>query len=87
MVAFLLNGLTIWAAVEAFDQDLDVLGGVLVALELGWYSGNIYSAVNSAHKYNRKVRADFRRSLSDTLNLNLFTSKDIPLGLVLKIEF
>jgi len=87
MVAFLLNGLTIWAAVDAFDQDLDVLGGVLVALELGWYSGNIYSAVNSAHKYNRKVRANFRRSLSDTLNLNLFTSKDIPLGLALKIEF
>jgi TolA-binding protein len=87
MVALLLNGLTIWAAVEAFNQDLNVLGGVLVALELGWYSGNIYSAVNSAHKYNRKVRADFRRSLTDSLNLNLFTSREVPLGLALKIDF
>jgi len=86
VVAFLLNGLTIWAAIEAFDEDLDVLGGVLLLLESGWYTGNIYSAVNSAHKYNRKVRNDFRGSLPDRLNLNLFTTRD-GLGLALKIVF
>ncbi len=86
VVAFLLNGLTIWAAIEAFDEDLDVLGGILLLLEAGWYTGNIYSAVNSAHKYNRKVKNDFRGSLPDRLNLNLFTTRD-GLGLALKIHF
>jgi tol-pal system protein YbgF len=87
MVALLLNGLTIWAAVEAFDQDLDVLGGLLTALEVGWYSGNIYSAVNSAHKYNRKVRDDFRRNLSARFNFEISSTKEVPLSLSLKIEF
>jgi outer membrane protein assembly factor BamD (BamD/ComL family) len=86
LVAFLLNGLTVWAAVEAFDEDLQVLGGLLLFLEVGWYAGNIYSAINSAHKYNRKVRNDFRRSLPDRLNLNLFTTRG-GLGLALKMEF
>lgn len=86
LVSFLLNGLTIWAAIEAFDEDLEVLGGMLLLLEAGWYTGNIYSAVNSAHKFNRKVRNDFRQSLPDRLNLNLFTTKG-GLGLALKLDF
>ncbi len=86
LVAFLLNGVTIWAAVEAFDEDLQVLGGILILLEVGFYAGNIYSAVNSAHKFNRKVRNDFRRSLPDRLNLNLFTTRG-GLGLALKMDF
>lgn len=86
LVAFLLNGLTIWAAVEAFDEDLQVLGSILLLVEVGWYTGNIYSAVNSAHKYNRKVRNDFRRDLPDRLNLNFFTTRG-GLGLALKMDF
>lgn len=86
LVAFLLNGLTIWAAIEAFDEDLQVLGSLLLLLEVGWYAGNIYSAVNSAHKYNRKVRNDFRKNLPDRLNLNLFITKG-GLGLALKMDF
>ena len=86
LVAFLLNGVTIWAAIEAFDEDLNVLGSILLLLELGFYAGNIYSAVNTAHKINRKVRNDFRRGLPDRLNLNLFTTRG-GFGLALKIEF
>ena len=86
LVSFLLNGLTIWAAIEAFDEDLEVLGGMLLLLEAGWYTGNIYSAVNSAHKYNRKVRNDFRQSLPDRLNLKFFTTRG-GLGLALKVDF
>ena len=86
LVAFLLNGLTAWAAIEAFDEDLQVLGSLLLLLEVGWYAGNIYSAVNSAHKYNRKVRNDFRRNLPDRLNLNLYTTRG-GLGLALKMDF
>jgi len=86
-VAFLLNGAFIFAAIESFDQDHDVLGGILTFLELGWYSGNIYSAVNCAHKYNRKVRNDFRRRLLDNLNLDLFGTREGHLGLALKFRF
>lgn len=87
LMAFLLNGLFIWAAVESFDQDHDVLGGIISFLELGWYSGNIYSAVNCAHKHNRKVRNDYRKSLSDKLDLELFTTRQAYPGLALKIRF
>jgi len=53
LISFLLNGAMIYAAYEAFDHDLDALGGIITLFELGFYSGNIYGAVSSAHKYNR----------------------------------
>lgn len=87
VVAFLLNGLFVWAAVEAFNNNNNVLGGILTFLELGWYTGNIYSAVNVAHKYNRKVRDDFRSSLKDRLDLHLLASKEGPIGLALTFRF
>jgi TolA-binding protein len=86
-VALLLNGLTLWAGVEAFNEDLDVLGGALMFLELGWYTGTIYSAVNSAHKRNKKVREDFRKDLPGQVNLGLFATKEGGMGLALKIDF
>lgn len=87
VVAFLLNGLFIWAAVEAFSNNNNVLGGILTFFELGWYTGNIYSAVNVTHKYNRKVRNDFRNSLKDRLDIHLLTSKKGPIGLALTFKF
>jgi outer membrane protein assembly factor BamD (BamD/ComL family) len=86
-VALLLNGLTIWASLEAFNEDLDVLGGALMFLELGWYTGTIYSAVNSAHKYNRKVRNDFRRNLPDRIDIGLFSTAEGSMGVALKMDF
>jgi len=87
IVAFLLNGLFIWATIESFHQDHNVLGGILAFFEVGWYSGNIYSAVNVTHKWNRKVRDDFRKGLIDRLDLHLLTSKKGPAGLALTIRF
>jgi tetratricopeptide (TPR) repeat protein len=52
-IAFALNGAFIWGMVEAFEDKNYVVGGILTFFELGWYSGNIYSAVSGAHKYNR----------------------------------
>ena len=86
-VAFLVNGLFLWAIIESFNNEHDVLGGALCLLELGWYSGNIYSAVNSAHKYNRNVRNDFRKGLKDRLNLRLFTEGGNNVGLSLQFTF
>ena len=87
VVAFLINGLFIWAAVESFNKDLNVLGGILTFMEVGWYTGNIYSAVNVAHKYNRKVRNDFRKSLKDRLDLRLFSGGKDQVGLALTFHF
>jgi tetratricopeptide (TPR) repeat protein len=58
-IAFLLNGAFIWGMVEAFEDKNYVVGGILTFFELGWYSGNIYSAVSSAHKYNQKKKQEY----------------------------
>jgi len=87
LVAFALNGLFIYAAHEAFAHDQDALGGMLCFLELGWYSGNIYSAANSAHKYNRAVRNEYRKNLHQQYHINVFASPQGPIGLAFKIEF
>ena len=65
LVAFLLNASFIWAAIELFQDEHYVAGGVVSFFEVGWYAGNIYSAVSSAHKYNRDVKAQFLRSLKE----------------------
>ncbi|MBI4765831.1 MAG: tetratricopeptide repeat protein [Deltaproteobacteria bacterium] len=59
LIAFGVNALFTWAAVASFQQDNNGLGTLLGVIELAWYSGNIYSAVNSAHKFNRKLDSDF----------------------------
>lgn len=86
-VSFLLNGLFIWAAVESFNEDHDVLGGILTLLELGWYTGNIYSAMNAAHKHNRRIKDDFLKGLPDALNLNLLVTREGHLGIALRLNF
>jgi tetratricopeptide (TPR) repeat protein len=58
-IAFLLNGAFIWGMVEAFQQKNYVVGGILTFFELGWYSGNIYSAVASAHKHNQRKKQEY----------------------------
>lgn len=87
LVAFLLNGLFVWATIEAFHQDQEVLGAVLGFVELGFYSGTIYSAVNSAHKYNRKLKEDFLQGLPDAVDLGFFATKEGHFGLALKFTF
>lgn len=62
-ISFLLNGGLITAALIAFHNDEPIAGSLVVALELTWYSGNIYGAVNSAHKYNRAERNGFINNL------------------------
>jgi hypothetical protein len=87
LVAFLLNGLFIWATIEAFDEDHEVLGAVLGFVELGFYSGTIYSAVNSAHKHNRKLKDDFLRGLPDAVDLSVFATREGHIGLAMKFSF
>ena len=64
-VAFLLNAAFIWGAVESYNKENYALGGILTFFELGWYFGNIYSAVSSAHKYNRRLKDEYIKSLKE----------------------
>ncbi len=56
-IALLVNALLVGTAVEAYDHDRPWLGTTTAVFGAGWYLGNIYSAVNSAHKHNETRRA------------------------------
>lgn len=78
LVAFLLNGAFIWGAAELFQHDNYVAGGIFAFFELGWYSGNIYSAVSSVHKYNRNKKSDLIQKLKDNFSLALYREDGGP---------
>jgi tetratricopeptide (TPR) repeat protein len=71
LVSFLVNGALIFAAYEAFDHDQNALGGMVALFEVGLYSGNIYSAVSSAHKYNRNEKDRFLKYLKEQAKIDL----------------
>jgi tetratricopeptide (TPR) repeat protein len=70
-IALALNGAFIWGIVEAFEHRNYAVGGILTFFELGWYSGNIYSAVSSAHKYNRNKKKEYLDRLEKEGDLSL----------------
>ena len=51
-LAFVLNGLFLAGVIEALNQHQPAVAGMLGLFEAGWYAGNIYGAVNGAHKHN-----------------------------------
>ncbi len=86
--SFIINGLFIWATVESFNEGNDGVGTLLGIIELGWYSGNIYSAYGSAKKFNRRKRKNFLRILVHKMKpqIGLFNNKgDLLIGM--KIPF
>jgi len=86
LIAFLLNGGLIYAAYESFDDDNNALGGVIAFVEFGFYAGNIYGAITSAHKYNRKQTGRFIETLKHNTKINL--SADVKnKGVCLAFEF
>ncbi|MFH1079055.1 MAG: tetratricopeptide repeat protein [Pseudomonadota bacterium] len=76
LVSFLLNGSFIWATVELFRNNNNVTGGIVAFLELGWYSGNIYSAVSSAHKYNKRIQDEFLQGLKDKSGISFYRDRN-----------
>ncbi len=75
IVSFLLNGVFLWGIVESFQHDKEVAGGILLFFELGWYTGNIYSAITSTHKYNEKLKDDFYKGINSRLQFKLGSLK------------
>jgi hypothetical protein len=64
-----------YAAYESFDKGQSALGGVISFVAFGFYSGNIYGSIASAHKYNRKKNGQFIQHLKNDVKINL--SSDI----------
>jgi tetratricopeptide (TPR) repeat protein len=87
LVAFLLNGAFIVAAVELFRHENYVAGGIVTFFELGWYGGNIYSAVGSAHKYNRQVQDEYIRQLKEKDDVSIQRSHSGVQGKYLMYSF
>ena len=56
LFSFLSNGLMIAGTVQAFDRGLSGLGVALGFIELGWYTGSIFSAVSLTHAHNKRDR-------------------------------
>jgi TolA-binding protein len=72
IVSFILNGSFIWAAAELMSNDNYAAGTVVALIELAWYSGNIYSAYNSAHKYNKSAQDKFIENLKEKSGFSFY---------------
>jgi TolA-binding protein/TM2 domain-containing membrane protein YozV len=87
LISFLLNGAMIYAAYEAFDNDLDAIGAIISLFELGFYAGNIYSAVSSAHKYNRDAKDRFLDELRGKTRMDISLGSPAERSLLLLSRF
>lgn len=74
LVAFAVNVAFFAATWEAFEQDMPVIGGLLGVAGVGFYSGNIYNAASSAHKYNLVQRRKHLRRLKKKHGLDFTIS-------------
>jgi len=70
-VAFALNAAFIYGAVEAWNNENYAVAGILSLFEIGWYGGNIYNAMNNAHKFNRRQEQHFLERLQQRFGLSL----------------
>ncbi len=61
LISLVLNGAFLWGTIESARREQWALAGVLGFFEAGWYSGNVVSAVNAAHKWNRREEGNFLR--------------------------
>ncbi len=83
LVAFLLNGALILASWEAFDQGNPALGGVIAAVEFGFYAGNIYGGIASAHKFNDQQTKGFIETLKEKARIGVSGARG---GLQLSVQ-
>lgn len=86
LVAFLLNAGLIFAAYESFDSGNEALGGVIAFVGAGFYTGNIYGAVSSAHKFNRTSHQRFLEDLRNKTQVTLSVAPEKQ-GIVLGFQF
>ncbi len=77
-MAFALNAAFIYGAVEAWDNNNYAVAGILALFEIGWYGGNIYNAMNNAHKFNLRQQDQFLERFQQRFGLSLGWQKGHP---------
>lgn len=78
-MALALNAAFIAGGIQAIDTGNTVLGGILLFFEAGWYGGNIYNAVNTAHKTNRRRYRSKLEQLRARCGFSLLSSERGPM--------
>ncbi len=68
VVSFLVNGLTISLLSTSLRQNRTGEALIWLTLETAWYFGGVYSAGNSANKYNENVRERYLEDLDENYN-------------------
>jgi hypothetical protein len=62
--------LFIVGTIEAIEAGELAIAGILSFFEAGWYTGNIYGAVNGAYKHNRRLVETFLQNLENRFRLS-----------------
>ena len=70
-IAFALNTAFIYAAIESWENENYATAGILSLFEIGWYGGNIYNAMNNAHKFNQRQQDHFLKKFQRHFGLSL----------------
>ncbi|MFP4531216.1 MAG: tetratricopeptide repeat protein [Desulfobacterales bacterium] len=83
--AFVVNAALMGAAYESFDNDLEVLGGLLALIDAGFYAGSIYGGISSAHKFNQSAYNQYIEDLKETHQGGAFSA--IPTKSGIEIAF
>lgn len=69
--SFITNALLFYGAYEAFASELYAVGGIVSFFSLNYYSGNIFGALNSAHKFNKNVREEYLKGFRSKYNVSI----------------
>lgn len=77
-IAFALNAAFIYGAIESWEHENYATAGILSLFEIGWYGGNIYNAMNNAHKFNRRQQDHFLKQFQNRFGLSLGWHQDHP---------
>ena len=78
----------IWATVTSFKDDNPALGGVIAFVEAGFYAGNFYGGITSAHKYNKNKTQTFIRELQESARISLSADDgDKKIAVVFRANF
>jgi len=75
------------ATYEAFSNDNDGLGVGLALIAAAFYGGNIYSAVNVAHKYNDREERRLQQRLAPYEQVGFSTHETPVVGIALRFSF
>ena len=69
--SFITNALLFYGAYEAFASDIYTVGGILSFFGLNYYSGNIFGALTSTHKFNKNVREEYLEGFRRKYDLSI----------------